>query len=171
MVGPAQEGSWKWILSIILFSVSWLVAGMVSWCSCLSESASQNPGLVSECVDVKAQCHLGNMDWRDDGNNSPEFGWTGRRSYSLLWWRHQTPVLKMNGFQFCAPSPLVSYVWSRKCVNRGVFSLWFHLHMHKATWLWAINSLWCNAAFISCHPGPVLPPAKCQMLVTFAFGR
>lgn len=108
VVELTQEGSWKWILSIILVPVSWLVAGMVSLCSCLLGSPSQNPGMVSKCVDVRARCHLGNMDWRDDGDNSLEFRWTGRCSYTPLWWRHQTPVLKMNGFQFYAPSPLVS---------------------------------------------------------------
>lgn len=64
MVQLTQEGSWKWILAIILIPMSWLVAGMVSWCSCLSGSLSQNPGMVSKCVDVRAQCHLGT--WIDE---------------------------------------------------------------------------------------------------------
>lgn len=59
IVERTQEGSWKWILSIILDLVSWLVAGMVSWCSCLLVRPSQNPGMGSKCVDVRARCHLG----------------------------------------------------------------------------------------------------------------
>lgn len=59
VVERTQEGSWKWILSIILGPMSWLVAGMVSWCSCLLGRPSQNPGMGSECVDVRARCHLG----------------------------------------------------------------------------------------------------------------
>lgn len=55
----SQEGSWKWILFIILVSVSWLVPGMVTGCSCMLGGSSQNPGMVSECVDVRARRHLG----------------------------------------------------------------------------------------------------------------
>lgn len=55
--------------------------------------------------------------------------------------------------------------------NMCRFSLWLHFWRHKESWPWAPNSLWCNSAFISCHPGPVSPPTKCQMLVTFIIGR
>lgn len=59
MVERTQEGSWKWILFIILGPVPWLVAGMVNWCSCLLVMLSQNPGMSRKCVDVTARCHLG----------------------------------------------------------------------------------------------------------------
>lgn len=39
--------------------VSWLGAGMVRWCSYLLVILSQNPGMSSKSVDVRAQCHLG----------------------------------------------------------------------------------------------------------------
>lgn len=58
MVVKTREGSWMWILSIILDSVSWLVAGMVNWYSCLLVRLSQNPGMTSEHVDMTARCHL-----------------------------------------------------------------------------------------------------------------
>lgn len=58
MARLTQEGSWKWFLSIISVPVSWLVAGVVSRCSCLSRRPSQNPGMVSKCVDTRARCHL-----------------------------------------------------------------------------------------------------------------
>ena len=59
MLERTQEGSWKWVPSIILGPVSWLVAGMVSCYSCLLGRLSQNPGMVSKNVDVTAWCHLG----------------------------------------------------------------------------------------------------------------
>lgn len=59
-----QEGSWKWILSIISGPVSWPVAGMVSRCSRLLGRPSQNPAMVSESVDARARCHLGT--WIDE---------------------------------------------------------------------------------------------------------
>lgn len=71
----------------------------------------------------------------------------------------------------CAVTPGFLYV-DQKVWKQSWFSSWTsgYFHIHKATWLLAINSLWSNSAFISCHPGPALPPAKCQMLVKFAFG-
>lgn len=171
MVERTQEGTWKWILSIILGLVSWLVAGMVSRCSCLLGRPSQNPGMVSKCVNARAHCHLGT--WIDE--------MTAKKTlYRVEMDRKMSLVPAV----VAAPNPSVKDEWfpvlctitpgflhvDHKVWKQIWFSLWLYSHIHKATWLLAISSLWSNSAFISCHPGPLLPPAKCQMLVKFAFG-
>lgn len=68
-------------------------------------------------------------------------------------------------------SSLVATLNLRK-VSSFWFSLFFfHFLIHIATWPLAMNSLWCNSALISCYPSLESPPAKCQIVVKFPFGR
>lgn len=75
-----------------------------------------------------------------------------------------------------APNPRIGDAWVQAQFSEKCFFYFFvfisfmkedssdWIHIHRVYWLLAINSLWYKLAFASCHPGPVEPPAKCQML-------
>lgn len=168
MARPAQEGSWKWFLSIISVPVSWLVAAVVSSFYRPVEDAEPEPWNGQYVCWHEGPVPSGHTDCKKNGSNIPPEAVrsTGRRPWFLLRWRQQTPALEQ---WFLHIPGFLNVDWKMCKWNR--FLLWGHFWAHKESWPRAPNSLWCNLAFTSCHPGPVSPPTKCQMLVKCIIGR